>query len=101
NHPKQAYSSKKVMLDRYLDDPKHFEKFSNIANDIFDLYDEIENDFPNAYNETGGKYGNFNFAAYDDDKIIKNSKFIEIGMKYVVPEGIVYPMVAAFRALVV
>lgn len=100
-HPKQAYSSKKVMLDKYLDDPEHFEKLSNIAIDIFDLYDYIETDFPYAYNETGGKYGNFNFAANDNDKIIKNAKFSENGMKYAVPDGIVYPIVAAFRALVV
>ncbi|MDK6296801.1 AIPR family protein [Staphylococcus caprae] len=100
NHPKQAYSSKKVMLDKYLINPEHFEKFSNIADDIFDLYDEVEIDFASAYNETGGKYGNFNFAASNNDKIIKYSKFSETGMKYAVPDGIIYPIVAAFRALV-
>lgn len=100
NHPKQAYSSKKVMLDKYLLNPEHFEKFSNIADDIFDLYDEVELDFASAYNETGGKYGNFNFAASNNDKIIKYSKFSETGMKYAVPDGIIYPIVASFRALV-
>lgn len=100
DHPKQAYSSKKVMLDRYLENPEQFEKFSNIATDIFDLYDYIETDFPGAYNEGGGKYGAVKFSGYNDGKVVKTSKFGEASMQYSVPDGIMYPLMAAFRALV-
>ena len=100
DHPKQAYSSKKVMLDRYLENPEQFEKFSNIATDIFDLYDQVEVDFPVAYNDGGGKYGSIKFSGYNDGKVVKNSKFGDASMYYSVPDGLTYPLIAAFRGLV-
>lgn len=99
-HPKQAYSSKKVMLDRYLENPDHFEKFSNIATDIFDLYDQIEIDFPEVYNDGGGRYGNVKFSGYQEGKVVKQSKFSDAPMYYAVPDGLIYPLLAAFRGLV-
>ena len=56
-HPTQAYSSKAKMLSIYLENPEHYRKFVNIAPDIFDLYDAIETEFADAYNEAGGRYG--------------------------------------------
>lgn len=100
DHPKQAYSSKKIMLDRYLENTDHFEKFSNIATDIFDLYDQIERDFPTVYNESGGKYGSIKFSGYQDGKVVKHSKFGDAPMYYTVPDGLIYPLLAAFRGLV-
>lgn len=101
DHPKQAYSSKKVMLDRYLENPVRFERFTNIATDIFDLYDQIETDFPNAYNEIGGRYGSVKFSGYNDDKVVRQSKFGDSPMFYIVPDGLIYPLLASFRGLVV
>lgn len=99
-NPKQAYSSKKAMLDKYLENPEHYGKFSNIAIDIFDLYEHIETDFPYAYNNTGGKYGSVKFSGYNDGKVVKKSKFRQASMPYIVPDGLMYPLVGAFRMLV-
>lgn len=52
--PTAAYSSKNTMLQIYLQEPEHYRKFVNIAPDIFDLFDTVEMEFADAYNETGG-----------------------------------------------
>lgn len=100
-HPVQAYSSKKKMLDLYLEDPESYRRFTNISPDIFDLYDAIETDFADAYNEGGGRYGRKAYSGYKDGKIVAKSKFGLRDLKYKVPDGLLYPVLAAFRALIV
>jgi len=105
NHPLHAYSSKSRILDEYLEDPKDFDKFTNIATDIFDLYDLIELDFAEAYNKTGGRYGGKKYSGYKTNKdgvprIVGKSKFSLKPMIYKVPDGLIYPLVGAFRSLV-
>ena len=105
SHPTHTYSSKARVLDEYLKDHEYYSKFSNIAVDIFDLYDEIEIDLPSAYNKTGGRYGAKKYSGYKDKKgepaIIGKSKFgYKQPIYYKVPDGIMYPIVAAFRALI-
>lgn len=100
NHPTAAYSSKAKMLDMYLRDPEYYRSFVNISPDIFDLFDAIEREFPDAYNSTGGRYGRKTYSGYKDGKKIGVSKFSQGDMMYKVPDGIVYPVLAAFRALV-
>lgn len=99
-HPTQAYSSKAKVLDAYLESPDHFEVFSNIATDIFDLYDQIERDFPEAYNATGGRYGAKKYSGYKEGKVVAKSKFRQEDSIYRVPDGLIYPLVGAFRAAV-
>lgn len=100
NHPIQAYSSKATMLKKYLENPDHYRKFINIMPDIFDLYDMIETEFADAFNSTGKRYGARTYSGYNDKAVIAKSKFSENEMVYKVPDGIIYPLVAAFRALV-
>lgn len=100
SHPTQAYSSKAKMLDMYLEDPEGYRRFSNIIPDIFDLYDAIECEFPDAYNNRNGRYGRKKFACYKDGKVVGKSKFGRRDLAYKVPDGLMYPTVAAFRSLV-
>ncbi len=99
--PTQAYSSKGKMLSMYLNDPEHYRKFVNIAPDIFDLYDAIEMEFAEAYNATGGRYGRKKYAGYKDGSVVGKSKFSQNELIYKVPDGLMYPVLAAFRTLVV
>lgn len=104
-HPIQAYSSKAGMLQHYLDDYASYKKFINIMPDIFDLYECIETEFAYAYNTSGGKYGRKKYSGYKKDennnaKVIGKSKFRLSDIYYKVPDGLIYPVVAAFRALV-
>ena len=97
--PTQSYSSKAKMLEDYLTDPDFFRKFVNIMPDIFDLYDCIEREFAEAYIEGGGRYGRKKYSGYIDGKVIGKSKFGQREIFYKIPDGIIYPAVAAFRAL--
>lgn len=99
-HPTQAYSAKGKMLDLYLENPDFYRKFCNIIPDIFDLYDAIECEFPEAYKAGGYKYGTKKYSAYKDGAVIGKSKFGGQDIFYKVPDGLVYPTVAAFRAMV-
>lgn len=96
-HPTQAYSSKKKMLDSYLDNPEEYRKYINIMPDIFDLYDTIECEFPEAY---AGRYGRKKYSGYKSGKVVGRSKFGGKEIKYKMPDGLLYPAVAAFRAMV-
>ena len=100
SQPIQAYSSKGALLNIYLKNPEHYRAFVNIAPDIFDLYDAIETEFAEAYNSTGKRYGGKKFSGYKDGKIIGKSKFCQNPLAYKIPDGLLYPTVAAFRALV-
>lgn len=100
-HPTQTYSSKASVLDKYLANQEPFEKMHNIAPDIFDLYNEIEKDFPTAYNATGGRYGLRKYSGYKGEDItVTKTKFGDESLIYKVPEGFMYPILAAFRSLV-
>lgn len=100
-HPVQAYSSKGQVLDAYLEDPDYYRRYSNVMPDIFDLYDAIELDFAEAYNYGGGRYGRKKYSGYKDGKIVGKSKFGTKDLKYKIPDGILYPTLAAFRSLLV
>ena len=100
NHPIQAYSSKAKMLSIYLSDVESYRKYVNIIPDIFDLYDRIEQEFAKAYNEAGGKYGRKKYSGFKDGNVIAKSKFGLHELQYKIPDGIMYPVVAAFRSLV-
>ena len=101
HHPTQAYSSKAKMLDMYLKNPEEYREYVNIMPDIFDLYDAVEMEFADAYNAGGGRYGRKKYAGYKDGKIVAKSKFGLNKMQYKVPDGLLYPVVAAFRSLLV
>ncbi len=104
NHPIFCYSSKAKVLKNYLSDHKYFEKFSIIAPDIFNLYDKIERDFPGAYNSSGGRYGAKRYSGYKEKdgvaSTVTRAKFSYEPLFYKVPDGLMYPLVAAFRSLV-
>lgn len=101
NHPVKAYSSKANMLDLYLDDPELYRKYVNIMPDIFDLYDTIEMEFAIAFNGTGGRYGRKKYSGYKDGAVIGVTKFGLHDIYYKIPDGLIYPAVAAFRSLVI
>lgn len=98
-HPIQAYSSKAATLNYYLENPNLIRKYVNVIPDIFDLYDTIECEFADAYNESGGRYGRKKYSGYQDGKTVGKSKFGLNDLMYKVPDGLVYPLIAAFRTL--
>lgn len=103
-HPTKAYSGKQAMLNTYLNDPQHYRKFVNVIPDIFDLYEAIETEFALAYNENGRKYGRKTYSGYKTDDegnpvSVGKSKFGQNEIFYKIPDGLIYPMLASFRVL--
>lgn len=109
NHPTVSYSSKQTPLKYYLDEYEEtksdiennsYHKMSDIAKQIFQLHSEIESDFINVYNKVGGNYGNLSFAKSKDGfkqavKYSNEPKYLQ----YKIPEALVLPILASFRAL--
>ena len=75
-----------------------YRKFVNVMPDIFDLYDQIEMEFADAYNSAGGRYGRKKYSGHKDDSTVGKSKFGMHDLKYKIPDGFMYPVVAAFRS---
>ena len=100
-HPTKAYSGKQAMLNEYLDNPEHYRKFVNIIPDVFDLYEAIETEFAIAYNENGRMYGRKSYAGYREGNPVGKSKFRQSDIYYKIPDGLLYPILAAFRTLLV
>lgn len=112
--PIVSYSSKKSCSDYYIDEHKKHEsdqtlnpyyKMKDIMPDIAKLYDELETRMPEFYKgEAAGvkKYGAITGVSMAKaGKPKYKSKFYEYDMDYSSPIGFIYPILGAFRALVV
>ena len=82
-----------------MDDPEHYRKFVNVIPDLFDLYDAIETEFAVAYNENGRMYGRKSYSGYKEGSPVGKSKFCMSDIYYKIPDGLLYPILAAFRVL--
>ena len=99
--PIQAYSSKAVMLKRYLEHIEEYDKLVNVITDVFDLYDTIEMEIPVAYNANGSRrYGSKKFAGTQAGNVGLETKFSQTPIHHRVPTGIIYPILGAFRSLI-
>jgi len=109
-----SYSGKKSCVDSYINESKNHEddqtknpyyKMKKIMPDIAKLYDELELKMPSFYKgDSSGvkKYGAITgVAMVKPGKEKYKSKFYEHEMDYSTPNGFIYPILGAFRALVV
>ncbi len=112
--PISAYSAKKSCVDDYLKDSKEFEscpeknpymKMMPIMPDIFRLYDEIEVRMPEFYQGSSSqtkKYGMLKgVGIHRPNTPAFKSRFMQRNIDYSTPYGFMYPILGAFRALVV
>jgi len=79
---------------------KMLSNMSPIVKDIFSLWEKIETTFADAAKKSNKVYGARKYSKYDKDKVVGQSFFGNADLKYVVPKGLMYPLVSAFRALV-
>lgn len=113
--PIQSYTGKETSLKRYLTmggksaDSKQsniekrtkiIENMTPILPEIFELYDLIERDFPSKVNATNRKYGSKKYSKFDSNRTVGNAVFSKKDLLYLVPRGIIYPVLGSFRALV-
>jgi len=99
-HPINAYRSKAACLKHFEEHTPSYRKIYPIANDILELYDYIQLNLPELYNKVrGGKFGHLTGVTTYKGKRKIDLLFINKESKYGVPEGFVYPILGAFRAL--
>lgn len=106
SQPVQCYTGKEASLKKFLKLGK--EKREKMIMDmipviptIFELWDKIERNFATVANKSGKRYGTRKYSKFDDNKIVDNALFSEEGLEYVIPKGLLYPVVGAFRALII
>lgn len=107
--PTVAYSGKKRCIDLYIQDHKQFGetaenpyvKMTPIMVDIFRLYDLIETGMNGFYRtkNPNGRYGATKGVLVPKDGQQVDSKFFLTKMDVQSPNGFIYPILGAFRAL--
>lgn len=112
-YPIQCYSGKEATLRKFLNlnstDKKQqkikrdtmIENMTPIIKDIFSLWEKIECEFATTASAINKRYGTKKYSKYNKDNIVGKSLFCETDLKYIIPKGIMYPLVGAFRALIV
>lgn len=104
--PVQCYTGKEASLKRFLKlGQKNREQIiinmSPIIKDIFTLWDDIECNFNVMASRAGKRYGTRKYSRHtENNDIVGSSLFTEKDLQYIVPKGILYPLVGSFRALV-
>lgn len=110
--PIQCYSGKEASLRKFLkcnaikesDQKKNREKMieqmTPIIPDIFKLWEKIETTFATVSGQAGKRYGSRKYSKFDEGRKVGSSYFEENDLQYIVPKGIMYPIMGAFRALV-
>jgi hypothetical protein len=108
--PINSYSSKKKCIDLYISDHKEYGesaenpyvKMMSIMPDIFRLYDAIEVGMNRFYRQKNpcGRYGATKGVQVPKAGQEIRSKFLSNEMEAASPNGFIYPILGAFRALV-
>lgn len=112
--PVVSFSSKKKCVDYYIKlyermerheitpDENPFVKMKPIMIQIFKLYDRLERNMADYYSQKnpGGKYGSTKGVTPHPDNGFFKSKFYQENMRHMSPNGFIYPILGAFRALV-
>lgn len=108
--PINSYSSKKKCIDLYISDHKQYGeceenpyvKMTGIMPDIFRLYDTIEVGMNRFYRQKNpsGRYGSTKGVQIPKSGQAFRSKFLGNDLEASSPNGFIYPILGAFRALI-
>lgn len=103
--PIQSYTGKEVSLKRFLNQGKEereriLKNMQPVIGDICNLWETVEQEFPQKVKNNKRQYGVKKYSKYDNGKIVGKSMLYQTELTYLVPKGILYPVVGAFRALI-
>lgn len=103
--PTQSYTGKEVSLKRFLNQGKEtreniLKNMQPVIGDIFRLWEAVEREFPQKVKNNKRQYGVKKYSKYNDNEIVGQSMLYQADLRYLVPKGILYPVVGAFRALI-
>lgn len=105
SYPIQSYTGKESSLNAFIRIEKEkreeiIHNMSKIIPDIFNLWEKIETDFANQAKKGKKIYKAKKYAKYNGGNIVCQTMFGNADLDYVLPKGLLYPLVGAFRALV-
>lgn len=102
--PIQSYTGKEASLNRFLrlkDSRDQIVKnMTPIIPDIFEIWEMIETTFADKSTSVNRIYRKKKMSKYDGKNSVSYSVFGNQPMNYFLPKGLIFPIVAAFRALV-
>ena len=110
--PIQCYSGKETTLRKFLNmdsDDKAKQKVNRdtmvknmrpLIKDIFKLWEVVECEFAVTANSINRRYGTRKYSKYHGGDTVGYSMFEETPVQYVIPKGLMYPLIGSFRALV-
>ena len=99
--PIQCYTGKEVSLKKFLDMGQERREemileMAPIIPDIFKLWDEVERTFSEVSSKAGKRYGTRKYSKYNNGKNVASALFSQEPLQYVVPKGLMYPLVGSF-----
>ena len=105
-HPISSYRSKAACLKHFSEHKEDFEPIYPIAKDVLRLWDTIHIVLPTLYNRvrgdrggvSGGKFGRLTGVSVSESSN-QQLYFVDDSSRYVIPAGLKYPILGAFRAL--
>lgn len=106
-HPIMTYNSKAACLNHFSIHEESYRKIYPLTVELLQLCDHIRDQLPDLYNKargqagevSGGRFGRLAGVIYRDGKKVQRLHFIGKDSRYGVPDGFVYPILGAFRAL--
>lgn len=106
SQPIPAYSGKEACLKRFSVNKEAYEKLYGIAGTALKMWDSIQYYLPGQYNQKGpepgtsGKFGRLT-GVTQNAKRPQQLPFIGKMTEYSIPNGYMYPVLSAFRAMLV
>lgn len=101
--PIKAYSTKSSVIDHFKQNKERMLKYVPLIPQILELRDQIYLQLPEAYNDAGGRFGGLKGVIPTSNKPRMdqvNLPFIGEQSAYRIPNGFIYPVLAAFRNLI-
>lgn len=102
-HPILTYSQKSKVVEHFKKGYTRLQKYIPLLPRILELRDEVYLRIPEAYNETGGKFGRLAGVITIDGKTKMAKEELPFTKKesgYRIPSAFIYPTIAAFRNLI-
>lgn len=102
-HPIKAYSTKASVVQHFRDNQERMLKYIPLLPSILELRDFIYLELPEAYNQSGGKFGGLTGIIELTSKArMQKEKLPFTGKEsnYRIPTSFIYPVLASFRNLV-
>lgn len=104
--PIQCYSGKEASLRKFINMGKEarenmIRNMAPIIPDIFKLWEIVECNFTQKTLDANKRYGTRKYSRYNNGEIVGKSFLEQQNLTYLIPKGLMYPLIGSFRALVI